>query len=606
MDGGSYSTIVLDGVVVTNCGKFGPGYLGGPHNNTMIITNGAIVTTSVGYMGNNSALYVHAGSYLKSGAGNLGCSGGTNNYMIVNGGTCTNTGAISVQGAGTSASLGSGNFLIVTNGGVVTPAGLAIGNGYSNNIATVTGAGSLLYVASGGFSMGVANLGNANNNQLNVLNGAKVFFNNQYASSFTVGYQTNNNVNFNNVVQVSGAGSCMSIIGPSYQPYVGANCHSNGVLISNGGAVTSAAPLAVSGGFAVGSYVTNVALPVIPIGNYISIDGAGSKWDMGAGGISLPYLGGNSNYISISNGGLLKSATNTANHGLVIGSTNGAPSIGNSCVITSGGTLQLYGGGTTNLLVNNTSSGNCCTNYQGIYEFGGKSNISVVSASPCGIYLNNGTISFINTTGALADVFCNQPGGLLTNNVNMNFIGNNTFRLNGCTNRSNIGQNYTFDSIYGATNFAGLALVNGSTMYTNGTVTIGAGGSMLFSNTTATIASNFTCAGVLTVVDSTVTFGKDVTLQENFTLNWSTNAALSTAATVLGTLTLPAHATVHAANVLGDVKAVVPIFTQPGGSIVGSPSGWTVDKFGFEVGRLGNQIVLRRSGMLRCTTIILQ
>jgi hypothetical protein len=64
----------------------------------------------------------------------------------------------------------------------------------------------------------------------------------------------------------------------------------------------------------------------------------------------------------------------------------------------------------------------------------------------------------------------------------------------------------------GAKNYAGLELVNGRTAVgTN--ITIGAaGGSVLFSNTTASINGMFTNGGAMTVFNSAVTFKSNLTL----------------------------------------------------------------------------------------------
>ena len=580
--GVSNRNYILDSVLATNGARF---YCGNGGNNIVLVLTNAAQLIAHSYSGqigagNSNVVCLYNGSLLQGWAAqnqSVTIGPGLGNGVIVNGSTFVGF-KLTVGNGGTN------GYLIATNGGVASFAALTTAGGVSgltiggtsnaSNTVTITGAGSTMDMGALPLSMGVGN------NTLNVLNGGTVTSSSKYNIGTT-------NSTCSSVVNVSGTGRTLSMGGSSY---VGVNCHSNAILVSNGGAISAPIALSSAGGFTVGDYFTNT-LP-IPVGNHVSIDGAGSTWDMGAGGISLPYLGGNSNYISIGNGGQMKSAVNANfSHGLVNGSTNASPSIGNYCSLASGGTLQLYGGGTTNLLVNNTANGNYCTNDQGIYEFGGTSAVSVVSASPCGIYLNNGTISFINATSTMADVNCNQPGGFLTNNVNMVFNGNNTFRLNNCANRNDVGQNYTFDTSYGPTNFTRLEMVNGNTRYRHGTVTIGAGGSVLFSNTIATVSSNLDCYGTMNIIDSTVTCNSNVTLEQNFVLNESTVASTN-AITVQGTLTLPVNATINIASLLTNTSVQVPIFTANAG-IVGTPTGWTVNKPGYVVSKQGTQLIVR-------------
>ena len=85
-----------------------------------------------------------------------------------------------------------------------------------------------------------------------------------------------------------------------------------------------------------------------------------------------------------------------------------------------------------------------------------------------------------------------------------------------------LAQSYTFEETDNPRHFAWLEMVNGNTTYngkayTDGELlTIGATGSMLCSNTTATVNIAAELDGPLRIVDSTVTFTKDVTLGANF------------------------------------------------------------------------------------------
>ena len=103
-------------------------------------------------------------------------------------------------------------------------------------------------------------------------------------------------------------------------------------------------------------------------------------------------------------------------------------------------------------------------------------------------------------------------GGPLDSVSNMTFIGSNAFRLSTATNRVDSSQTYTFDPGLGAANYYRLEMVTGSTRYrgaVGSTLTIGSsvgsGGKMLCSNTTAQVDLPFVNNGTLTIENSTLT-----------------------------------------------------------------------------------------------------
>ena len=95
--------------------------------------------------------------------------------------------------------------------------------------------------------------------------------------------------------------------------------------------------------------------------------------------------------------------------------------------------------------------------------------------------------------------------------VKMTFQGNNAFRLNNATNTAGVAT-YTFDTGLGATNYARLELVNGNTAWRSTRLTIGSGGSMLVSNTRATISGLVTNLGLFTSRNAQATFQGAVVL----------------------------------------------------------------------------------------------
>jgi hypothetical protein len=112
----------------------------------------------------------------------------------------------------------------------------------------------------------------------------------------------------------------------------------------------------------------------------------------------------------------------------------------------------------------------------------------------------------------------------VTGVANLGYAGNNTLRLNNSTNTS--VTSYNFDSIAttgNPTNYQGLALVNAGSRWQSATLTIGSGGTMLASNTTATVAAAFASTGSVTVVNSTITFSSNAVVSGAYVSDPSTN-----------------------------------------------------------------------------------
>jgi hypothetical protein len=115
---------------------------------------------------------------------------------------------------------------------------------------------------------------------------------------------------------------------------------------------------------------------------------------------------------------------------------------------------------------------------------------------------------------------------------NIHYQGENTFRLNNAMNL-NSGQDYTFTTSLGPANFANLEMINGTTTYQGGNITIGSGGTLHVSNTTGSITDALDSGGTMTVdSDATLAVG-----------TWSVTGGT---ATINGTVT-----TDNAVNVSG-------------------------------------------------------
>ena len=437
------------------------------------------------------------------------------------------------------------------------------------------------------------------------------------AQSFTIGagnYSVGNRVIVNNGNLIQAA--ALSVGGGGLT-----NCF-NSLIVSNGGLVTA------TGGnvWHVPSYnATNG-------GNNILVTDPGSRLKLIAGCTftlgctvfnpgSLTALGA-SNGMTVVNSGVFSNLSanttimsgyltymNIASNGQVWNGSGGALGIGVTGLVagvgdtgcgvnlTTGGLLDL---GSSSLIVGHVySANNYLTNNAGILQFSTATPTIALTNTAGGnnITIANGTISFRNVKNA--NVFMNNQMNQ-TNGVT--YQGNNTFMLNASTNYPAAGSNqsYNFSTAYGAANWAGLAMVNGTatgpTMYTNGTVTIESTGWVTFSNAVAVIASNFFCSGTMNVADSTVTFKTNLTLNSGFAMNLTTNTVGNTV-NVLGTLDLSqaANATINAAGALKGKPSTVTIFTCSGpGGILGTPAGWTVSPPSYRIIKSGNNIVLQQ------------
>lgn len=264
-----------------------------------------------------------------------------------------------------------------------------------------------------------------------------------------------------------------------------------------------------------------------------------------------------------------------------------AAAASNQTVLITGGLLEA-----NSLTITAGTVGNVISNSGGIYQF---SKISPTITPASGIIvLNGGTISFRAVTNV--NLKANWTSGL----TNMTFRGDNTFRLNASTNALTPNQSYTFNTGLGYTNYTRLEMVNDATCFRGGNVTIGGGGSVLFSNTAALLTGSLTNnGGAMTVADSTVLIQSNCTLAEGSTINWSSNT-VSSLVTVNGTLTVPTHATFTLTSPIGRNDRST-LFTSPN-AIVGSPATWTLlSPLTHRLAIEGNTLVLQplpRNGLM--------
>jgi len=575
-------------LVITNMGRIfaasaaiGNG-TGSTNNSTLVTGNGSSWTTTGGLtVGNNGSfnqLTIADGAVVVSGSGSIsGGSASRSNTVLVTGpGTVwSNAAQLRVGDDGDYARL------VVSNGATVISAGASAGIGYnpgSHNLVTVTDTGSTWNVF--GNLNSVLTVGGATgsgwDNGLVILNGGLVISTN--------GVIGNSATTSNNYVMVSGGGSTWS---NRSTLTIGDDSRSNRLTIANGGLVlnnngtigntataTSNAVLvtgagsrwAMGGTLTVGNsggyselIVSNGAIVANNIGtigsavasgsNTVMVTGAGTVWSNLSASTALTVGNRSSgNRLIISDGGTVVGLQN-----LLVGAlTNNAGEASQGSVVLTGrgSLLQIAGsvnvGSNTAQLAGSRGSGTMLitdggtldastvraganqsgwiTNSGGVFQFN-TATPTITTNSGGNIVLQNGTISFRDVT--TANVFGNSIGAGSNQLVHITFLGNNAFRLKNASNTTAIAQNYTFNTGLGATNYTRLELVDGGTLWRSANLTIGAGGSMLASNTVGRVAASMTSSGSIAVVNSRLTWASNVFVHGAYVSDPSTNTFLA-------------------------------------------------------------------------------
>jgi T5SS/PEP-CTERM-associated repeat protein len=447
---------------------------------TGVVTNGGAnfhFPNSTG--GNtNNLLQIIAGGVLTNGTLNTSVgsvgegAGDLNNTILVtdSGSAWTNAGLFHIGNSGV------GSALIISNYGAVVGLGSSSfigGNaGSSNNYVIVTDHGTwncALNPINAALTIGSS----GSSNRLTVTSAGSVL-----ANIVTLGSAA---TAFNNLLTVQGPGS--TLYATNSDITIGSSGQFNRMEVLDGAVVTNTGIVRV-GAAAAGS------------NNTLLVSGSATRLNVGT---TLSLAGAANNQVTISNGALVSALSVTVN----------AAAGGNQIVITSGGILEGRGG---NWSVSGT--GNIVSNNGGVYQF---TTVPGVVSAGGQISLTDGTLSFRNMTNA--SVFSSVSGVL----ANIGYAGNNAFRLNNSSNTAAVAQNYTFDTGRGATNFVGLELVNGSTLWRSATLAIGANGTLLASNTVGIVAASVTSTGAIHVVTSTLTFRSNVTIVGSYKSDPSTN-----------------------------------------------------------------------------------
>lgn len=531
--GCSNSVIVSDGATLTLLqDAYGliMGWTSTASNNVVLVTGAGTVCTNkalvlIGHQGPKNHLTISDGATIFANTMNIGLYSGDNLVSILNGGNAK----LGYLYVGDQA---SSNSLIVSGGSTVQTRdgywGLSLGINAtsSNNTVLITGTGT---ICSNSGNVWVGQSGSKNG--LTISNEATHF-----VSSVIVGYSASASENLYRIMNGGG-------LKANGQFILGENGCSNSLIVSGG------SMMEIRDGY----YGLRLGINSVSSNNTALITGVGTVCT-NRGNVWVGQSG-SMNTLTISDGAAFWA--NDLNVGDQASASDNLVSVLNGGVLNASNLKCLNG---TGHVINNSG---------GVYQFS-TLNPTVQPNGAGNIALNNGVISFRDLTGV--NVKNNQGGSQLDQ---ISYTGANAFRLNNASNSTSVTQTYVFNTGLGATNYAGLEMVGGNTSYTNGSVTVGANGWLMFSNTTAVVWGPVTNNGTLRIVDSTVTFMSDLVLGEGCSMLFSSNN-VGNNVTVNGLLKLPVSANLTLLPTPGK-KDAYPLFTSMSTNISGSASSWTVN-----------------------------
>ncbi|MCG3147115.1 MAG: hypothetical protein PCFJNLEI_00552 [Verrucomicrobiae bacterium] len=523
------NVLTVTAATLTNVGTVIIGNSTASLGNSLILSNGARffsgnVTVGNPTSGGSNNAYNVGGlgevSIVSNGTITVGNSGSHFNTMTITNANLWSGGAVNIglESGGTRASNTTVRVLSNAVWNVLGQA-LTIGNGSAFGGSLIVDSGVVTNIQN------VLVGGNgATSNSLTITNGGKMF---NGTTLFAIG----NRGSTNNSVTVTGAGSALYVnanllLGPNIGV---AGSISNRLSILDGGVVTNAGGIVggnggttpnlynsvlVSGGGSVWSNTTveigkvaNSSLNSVTVSNTATLFASGA-FTVGTGASA------NSNSLTVINRGEVRLAST-----LTVGAAN---STGNVVRVFDGGILQG-----NSLITANAGAGNVITNSGGVYQF----TSTTITVTPNGgagsIAIDGGTIAYRLASGVV-NLTNNWGGSQL---ANLAWSGNNTLRLLSSTATNTLAGGYIFDTGLGATNYSRLELISGTTGVAGNGITVGGNGSLLISNTTATVAGALTNYGAATVANSIANFSGGIFNTNSLTLNTATlNGAITNTA----------------------------------------------------------------------------
>lgn len=518
---------------------------------------------------------------------------------VVGGAVLTN-GSINVGGANVSA---VSNGLVIANGGRVFASGITVGQGVNCNYNYLNvGGGSATSRIMLGTGSGVLTVGNngSRGNSVTATNaeifgsfnfGVNASSNRVMVWADTVWNLGNNsliyNVNGNsgvaagNVVVVDGG--MLTNVNTIIFGHTAGYPHLDGSLTVRNGARL------FSGNVTVGNMAGSS-------GNAYNVGGPGLSSTVSNGAITVGNTAAGNNTLTVTNATLWSGAgtvgNSSSNNTATIQAGGTWSTLGNALTTGSGAAtgnvVRVQGGGileANSLVTGGTiGQGNVITNSGGVYQFTTATPTITTNGGIGTIAISDGVISFRGVTSGLN----------ITNNTDiarlgrLAWSGNNALRLDNSIATNTQAGGYTFQTGNPAA-YGRLEMINGTTKILGQGITVGATGSILFSNTTATIGGAFTNSGAMKIVDSQVTFSGDCVLQGG-SLVLSTNAASFTPIAVSGSLTTSGSMALDATSVLAGKPAQVTLFTVTGA--INAAAAWTVTPSTYRVSTQGQTLSL--------------
>ena len=597
VDNGSGNTLLVDGRVVTggavvtgisNSGNVGFAVGRGTDSsgNCVVVANGGEIWdyevdnnrnngVGVGTRANGNRIEILGGNgfvskIYKSYPHSIGSGSATGNVAIIDGKGFPGS-AVWQVGNGTALNVGSGggfgNYACVTNGGQFIGGSIVVGAGGNGNRLDVVGAGSEVVGDGGGstFSLGT---GIASSNVVYVADGGEIRNITKWSTCIGGAGNPVSGTAIGNRMIIGAGGSFLT----ANDSNIGRNKNAGSSAVDNGVLVTG---LGATWNF--GSKALNVGVEEngsVAQGNYLVVENGGSVLggSIKVGAMADAVAGGaaTDNRLTITSGGLVRLTAN-ATCGTVSGA---ASSSGNRIAVSKGGVLVA-----TSLVVGAANDNAIAATDGGVFQFT-STTPTITSLTPGDIAIDDGVISFRNLT--TVNVLGNQSGSQL---VNMSWSGSNALRLNNASTTTGSSQNYVFDPAFGSTNYFRLEMVAGTTAYrgtTGSTLTIGqslgSGGEMLCSNTTASVQMPFVLNGDLTLFNSTLTLQQAATLNGDVFIDLDALPESGVALVAQGDLALGGASVLHLSGAPVDGQVLITCDGELSGrlAVSGLPGAYTL------------------------------
>jgi len=502
---------------VDTAGTLNPGYVYLGNNipsNQITVNTGAVLS-----LGTNAYNTASATNNLNLAIGNN--TAGTNNSLLVNGGTVTNVAQISF-GANDSMTITNGGQVYVGNSGANGYSGINIANNNVNIFIGGTNSGgvsSILYGGnarlnlSGGAGSGSTNInvvvgqgGVITNtvvflygayNTLTITNGGAL-----YGSAANGGLQvgrtgTNDNVWIGGTNSVTGARSLVNNAGQQLTVGAGgggAISISNTLTIGSGGLVTNVGAVIIGGntttdinpsinqivitnggqlfnsGYTIIGYNSNANSNSITIAGTNSSVGS-SLWSAGGQNVYIGYNTGNYWYSTNTNAGVINTNTNN----FYAQTTNNFVNVLTGGVLTNAGTVLIGGTNGSNAL--NLYGGSAYLAGVNLGATNTVTNVTIITTNNqvtnTNTYTNYGFLNFSNSGTNNGTLFATGNGNLIYGAGTVSFNGNGTINNNGFTVTNSVasvgaggltsaGSGTLF--LTGVNNYAGVTTISGGTL----------------------------------------------------------------------------------------------------------------------------------------------